>query len=196
MNYENSVHLDLIDFYIANFNVATNLLSNSIKGDEIIVGNMRVAMTDAKSQPEASDKELDYVINRFDDIEKVFSEIHEVDMEEKMKMDMYFEKTMEELEAAVNCLAQKEIEIDKEIENINDLKISILRFTHEDLRSHNLLDNELLSFNNESGWKIEDEKKTLFKRKSEYGYKHDMAKYTVLEFNYKVGLKLSNLYKS
>lgn len=188
MKSENEIYLELIDYMFAMFNVATKLFSTSLKSDEIIVGNMRVSVSDEKHNAEETERDelIEYLIQSVDSIEEEFGKVESAAIEEHLKVQIFLDETISRVEEILSNMLNVAESTSDEISELLNLNMSIIEFTHDSKVNHSLLENEIHSFNYEASNKLRGRIKFLFGRKAEEEFNHSDAVLKLEKFKYKV----------
>lgn len=181
MDFKTDIKLEVIDYLIAKFAVESGVKVNNIKGYEIIVGNMKVFVSDIKQDLEENSEE-EYIVDMFDEIEEDFKEILDNITEKTNRFKELLDMTVGKMSDIVKELEFEVLEINKDINMLNDLKLEVFEFTNNNTGSLGLLSNEFVSFNGSVSEKIQDEKKILFEKKINKEYNHDAANLKYKEF--------------
>lgn len=190
MEYENDVKVEVIDYLVAKFIVESGVKVNNIEGYEIIVGNMKVSVSDMKHElnnnskdmeSEVHDENIKYIINKFDKAEDEFNETKENVSHKVERLKELLNLTIRMISDIVEELEFEIHEYNKEIKMLNDLKLEVFEFTQNTPEDPSLLSEEFSSFNSQVGEKINDEKKLLFKKMFSKEYNHDIARVKLSE---------------
>lgn len=189
MNEEINVHLEMINYLTAMFNVATGAFISSLKSDEIIVGNMRVFIHDSKIADEVSEnKDIAYAIETVESAEKAFNYMKESYSSAEDSLELHRVETLARINNVIGDLKENIDSKKKEIVRINSFQEDLLKSSHEISLNHNILKDEINQFNDDIDEIIDksnERKKKLFMSMGEEKFFLDQAEMLRESFFYK-----------